>query len=250
MCRVLVLGRNSLSSKLLVKELMRAGYHVLWYAEKRDDRYSLIKRRVAKYGLFGVLSQLFFQGFQRLLYRASYARVKQIAENFDELNAIQPIATISNVNDQGFLNALCGSFDIVVLSGTRILSSSTLAFFKGISIINIHAGITPKYRGVHGGYWALASRDSGNFGSTIHYVDSGIDTGEVIQYVRMQPDKNDNFCTYPLLQQKASVQVLAKILPRIIRHEISGCCMLSESRIWTHPTIFQYFINYFKYGVK
>ena len=41
----------------------------------------------------------------------------------------------------------------------------------------MHAGITPQYRGVHGGYWAVVNNDPEHCGVTIHFVDKGIDTG-------------------------------------------------------------------------
>ena len=44
-------------------------------------------------------------------------------------------------------------------------------------VINMHAGITLRYRGVHGGYWALAEQHPEWVGTTVHLVDPGIDTG-------------------------------------------------------------------------
>ena len=54
-------------------------------------------------------------------------------------------------------------------------------------VLNYHAGITPKYRGMNGGYWALATGDAGNFGATVHLVDAGVDTGGVLHQVRGRP---------------------------------------------------------------
>jgi folate-dependent phosphoribosylglycinamide formyltransferase PurN len=34
---------------------------------------------------------------------------------------------------------------------------------------------------VHGGYWALAENNPQLVGTTVHFVDTGIDTGEVIE---------------------------------------------------------------------
>jgi methionyl-tRNA formyltransferase len=44
----------------------------------------------------------------------------------------------------------------------------------------VHAGITPRYRGTHGGYWVLLNNDPGHCGVTIHLVDPGIDTGSIV----------------------------------------------------------------------
>ena len=76
--------------------------------------------------------------------------------------------------------------------------------------INYHAGITPKYRGVHGGYWAKAEGDPGNFGITVHLIDKGIDTGEVLYQARLASTAEDNYSTFPYLQLVAALPLLER----------------------------------------
>src|SRR5262249_45860604 len=87
---------------------------------------------------------------------------------------------------------------VVLLLGTRIINRETLAAIKA-PVINYHAGITPKYRGVHGGYWAKAEGDLENFGVTVHLVDPGIDTGAVLYQARVAPTAQDNYATFPYI---------------------------------------------------
>ena len=68
---------------------------------------------------------------------------------------------------------------VIVVNGTRIIAKSVLDAID-CPIINTHAGITPRYRGVHGGYWALAEGRPDLVGTTVHLVDPGIDTGGVL----------------------------------------------------------------------
>ena len=72
---------------------------------------------------------------------------------------------------------------VVLLNGCRIVKPEIL---KAIDcpVLNYHAGISPQYRGMNGGYWALASGDAGNFGTTVHLVDPGVDTGDILYQVR------------------------------------------------------------------
>src|SRR5690606_24425483 len=76
--------------------------------------------------------------------------------------------------------------DIVVVNGTRIISKKVLDAVP-VSFINTHVGITPKYRGVHGAYWALACGDTDNCGVTVHLVDKGIDTGGILKQAVIAP---------------------------------------------------------------
>lgn len=255
MSEVVILGRDSLSTKLLFFRLSKAGYDVSWHEERRDDRLALLKRRIKRLGLFFVCSQLIFQVYQRLLYKVSMSRVEDIVGDFNSLKHIAPRKVCANINDADLSYISDGRIGLVILSGTRILSSETLDSMGSVPIINIHAGITPKYRGVHGGYWALVNCDRENFGATLHFVDTGVDTGGVIAHVRLEPKKSDNFATYPLLQQEAAIDVLLNVIPEILNGTVNvsfigNADKKSSSRIWTHPTIFQYIGNYLRYRVK
>ena len=131
--------------------------------------------------------------------------------------------------------------NLVIVNGTRIISKRILASIN-CPIINIHTGITPKYRGVHGGYWALTENDLQNFGTTLHHVDQGIDTGAVLAQIKGQPTAADNFATYPLLQYQIAIEILSKIVGAFA----DGCPPASipaatlESKLWYHPTAWEY----------
>lgn len=255
MTEIVILGRDSISTRLLHYRLSDAGYHVKWHEERRDDRINLLRRRIKKFGAFFVTSQLIFQIFQRLVYKLSLSRIKEIAGDLNRFGDISPSKIDANLNNADLSYISDEKIDLVILSGTRILSECTLRSLNQVPVINIHAGITPKYRGVHGGYWSLAKRDRKNFGVTLHFVDAGVDTGGVIAHVRLTPDKTDNFSTYPLLQQDSAIDVLLKIMPELLRDGVNfvgpqNNDITNSSEVWTHPTIFQYISNYFRYKVK
>lgn len=70
--------------------------------------------------------------------------------------------------------------DLIVLAGfMKLLSSEMTDKYEG-KIINIHPALLPKYPGTHGIEESFASADT-ELGVTVHYVDSGMDTGKVIR---------------------------------------------------------------------
>ncbi len=107
----------------------------------------------------------------------------------------------------------------------------------------MHVGITPKYRGVHGGYWALVNNDTSNCGVTIHLVDPGIDTGSVIYQQQIAVTGKDNFVTYPLLQLSAGLPLLMTAIDDILQGRLTVKQGTGESRLWSHPTFGQYVYN-------
>lgn len=46
--------------------------------------------------------------------------------------------------------------------------------------LNLHLGIAPRYRGAHTLFWPLLRGDTEGIGITIHRIEDGIDTGEVL----------------------------------------------------------------------
>jgi phosphoribosylglycinamide formyltransferase-1 len=69
--------------------------------------------------------------------------------------------------------------ELVVLAGfMRIVGPQLLAAFPR-RIINIHPSLLPKHRGLRAWEQALTAGDS-VAGCTVHYVDEGVDTGEII----------------------------------------------------------------------
>jgi phosphoribosylglycinamide formyltransferase-1 len=69
--------------------------------------------------------------------------------------------------------------ELVVLAGfMRVLKQVVLNAFAG-HIINIHPSLLPKFRGLEAWTQALDAREQVT-GCTVHYVDAGVDTGEIL----------------------------------------------------------------------
>jgi phosphoribosylglycinamide formyltransferase 1 len=71
------------------------------------------------------------------------------------------------------------SVELVILAGfMRIVKQSLLDAFPR-KIINIHPSLLPKFPGLEAWKQALAARETVT-GCTVHYVEAGIDTGEIL----------------------------------------------------------------------
>lgn len=94
----------------------------------------------------------------------------------------------------------------ISMSFNQILGKDILAIASE-GFINCHAGQLPFYRGRNILTWALIN-DERKFGVTVHYVDEGIDTGDIIlQEISEITDKDD----YRSLLERASV-ICSRIL--------------------------------------
>lgn len=107
--------------------------------------------------------------------------------------------------------------ELVVLAGyLKILDARLIEAYKG-RIINIHPSLLPKYGGK--GYYGLHVHEAviaageAESGGTVHYVNEGIDTGEIILQRKVPIYPED---TPEILQQRVLAEVEHKILPEAI----------------------------------
>jgi folate-dependent phosphoribosylglycinamide formyltransferase PurN len=223
--------------------------------EKGVGKKAFLKNRAKKLGWWKVLGQMLFQAaVVPLLKREARARISHIKRTFQFNESpidSKHVERVNSVNEAACIELLQKiQPDIVVVNGTRIISKKVLNSIPAV-FINTHAGITPKYRGVHGGYWALVSKDAVNCGVTVHLVDSGIDTGGVLYQSAISPTAEDNFCTYPLLQLGEGILLMKKALQDAQRGSLSvRKSQTTESQLWYHPTAWEYFKKRVLRGIK
>jgi methionyl-tRNA formyltransferase len=222
--------------------------------ENPPGKKQLIKRRIKRLGFFTVIGQLFFQaGYSPLLRLTSKNKIRKILALYNLDISPMPesiISRVSSVNGNDFKELLkTFQTDLIIVNGTRVISKETLELIKA-PIINVHVGITPLYRGVHGAYWALVNNDLQNCGVTIHAIDAGIDTGGILKQGVIKPSAKDNFITYPYLQFHKAIELLKSIIPDCLNGKLYFLqSPVGKSRLWYHPTIWQYLKNRWK-GVK
>jgi len=77
---------------------------------------------------------------------------------------------------------------LVSIFFNQILSKKLLSISQ--DCINIHPAYLPSYKGISPVFWALAN-DESYTGVTVHYIDEGIDTGEVIYQKEIPISPND-----------------------------------------------------------
>lgn len=213
--------------------------------ESPVSKKTLFKSRLKKIGLLTVTGQAMFSllivPFLRI--RAKKRRAA-LLEEYQLKNADfadSEIHRVSSVNDDKVKNILIQSQpDIVLVNGTRIISKKILESTNA-PFVNMHVGITPWYRGSHGGYWALYNKDPGNFGTTIHLIDKSVDTGAVLKQVFMQPDEGDNFTTYPILQTAIGISALKEVLQLALKDQLTIRSNTEKGKMYFQPTIWQYF---------
>ena len=101
--------------------------------------------------------------------------------------------------------------DLVCLAGyMKIVGPTLLSAYEG-RIINIHPAYLPEFPGAHGieDAWQVGVSESG---VTIHWVDSGVDTGKIIQQVRVPRLADDTIESFEERIHAAEYQLYPQVL--------------------------------------
>lgn len=253
--RVVLLAGGHESTNVVYQALRRDLPIERVLIEDPVSRVRFWQRRVKALGAWHVGGQILF----RLLVVPALAIVSrrrvaalQAGHGLDA-TPIEPgkIVRVPSVNSSEARAALAAlDPDVVVIHGTRILSAKTIGCVRA-TFINLHAGITPLYRGVHGAYWALVEGNRAACGVTVHVVDAGIDTGAILSQVTIAPTAEDSFVTYPIMQLAAGLPLLKEAVERVLDDRIEALPPpAGKSKLWSHPTVLEYLRHRARRGVR
>ena len=102
-----------------------------------------------------------------------------------------PLVKVQNVNDAESEAALRSwAPDLGIIVGGRIVKPNIIGV-PTIGMLNKHSAILPKHRGLSGEYWCLYHEDFEHLGVTVHYVDPGLDSGNILVQKKLVFEKGD-----------------------------------------------------------
>ncbi len=251
--KIVMLAGKGDSSKFVFNEIQKYYPIIKVLEEESPNKFNMIRNRVRRVGWINVIGQIMFLLFSKLLKVKSKNRIKKLIEDYElsksPINE-RVLKHVTSVNSDEAIEELKHlDPDIVIVNGTRIISQKVLSSVRA-KFINTHLGITPKYRGVHGGYWAIANNDMGNCGTTVHLVDKGIDTGGILYQGVIKIDSSDNYCTYPIHQVSIGIKLMLKALGDAEKNNLRIVENDLESKLWYHPEIWTYIKNYLLWKIK
>lgn len=220
--------------------------------ERAETKFEILKRRSRLLGWSAAFGQAACAVALRLTSYRAESRRKLISQNIGVSPLPNPdavIRTVPSVNSdecRELLRALNPA--VIAVYGTRIINSQTLKCSLA-PFINYHAGITPMYRGQHPAYWALANGDAGNAGVTIHLVDTGVDTGDILYQARVTFDAEDTIQSYQWAQLPVALPLFVRAIEDAFGGQLAPYRGSGPSRHFFPPTLTSYFSNAVLKGV-
>lgn len=151
-----------------------------------------IKRAIKRFGLGGTVSR----GFLKLALRASgemarrkadLARVLGRPEFPDNVPIFETIG-VNSEQTQTLLRDLAP--DILCVYGTYVVTDATLSIARQIAL-NLHTGISPRYRGADCEFWPLHEQELDFIGATVHACTATLDGGAIFGTARAKLEAED-----------------------------------------------------------
>src|SRR5690242_13228508 len=148
--RLLILAGKGTTTNILYNSLKEEYDIVAIIIERPVPIQRFLGKRIKKLGIVKVVGQILFQiSIVPILNVTSRKRKKQILDKYNLQDAPLPrkkVIEVSSVNSSECIFQIKNiSPELIIVNGTRIISSEVLNSTE-VRLINIHAGITPKYR--------------------------------------------------------------------------------------------------------
>ena len=132
-----------------------------------------------------------------------------------------PFLFEKDINSEVFIDLLRG-FDcdlFISMSFNQIFKHKILSIAP-YGAINCHAGKLPFYRGRNPLNWALIN-DEKSFGITVHYIDLGIDTGDIILQEDYNICDNDSYGTLLETAYRGCADLICRAVDQICRGTVN-----------------------------
>jgi folate-dependent phosphoribosylglycinamide formyltransferase PurN len=124
-----------------------------------------------------------------------------------------PVLRCARLGDADCVAALTEARpDLLVLAGSDLVPANVLAI-PARGTINAHYGLLPRYRGMNVTEWSIYHDDP--IGVTVHMVDPGVDTGDIVVQEEIAAEPGDTLETLRGKHQELAAMLLLEAARRI-----------------------------------
>lgn len=223
----IVILTSSISDKLAAAVLLRlkAKGNNVSIIIKRRCSVKNIKAAISKNGL----KKTFYKGLNKLILKKAcgndglYSCLNDYCKSLGHNPLITlkeviknnniPCMLVPDIVDDKSLSYLRTTHpDVIIPLGIGIIRDNLLEIPE-IGILNHHMGLLPKYKGMNVLEWSLFHNDP--IGVTIHFIDAGIDTGDILLQKNIPIDSGDTIASLRAKSIPISVEGFAEVIEKL-----------------------------------
>lgn len=147
-----------------------------------------------------------------------------------------PIIYTDNINSEktkDFIENL--KPHLILVSGTSLIKRVIIDSMPHNTIINMHTGLSPYYRGGPCTFWCLYNEEIEYVGVTIHFLTTGIDSGDIIISRRMTDIKShDNEATLDCKVIKLGTSLMQEAVNGFLNNNLKPVPQWEKGRVFYH----------------
>ena len=189
--------RRLLNPRRLIAEYRRDGARL----KRKIFRKLILRERAYRPEAYETIADL------RRTEGIGYGSVEELARRHG-----LPVVYCDDLNDPQVVEGLRRtSPKTVVFTGGGLLRRDLLAA-SGAGVLNCHMGTLPKYRGMDVIPWPILEDDLASLGLTVHFMDEGLDTGDILTWRRI-----------PARPGETIQQIYDRFEPVMVRDMVQTC---------------------------
>jgi methionyl-tRNA formyltransferase len=236
--KVVVFTSDCLRHKALLNSLAACGYQVTAWVEPRFEK--------------SISRQLTLPDNLKLYFQKLSQAEKEIFGLEESLSPcihlfFVPFGRIDNEYSPE-MDKYLSEADVVIVFGSSYIKEPLVTKLIKKKAINIHTGISPQYRGVDCNFWALFDGNPHLVGATIHLLDRGLDSGDILKFVYPQYVKRLDLFYLTMSVVKSAQASLIDFLEKenffeksIIKQNSTELIRYTRTRDFTEQVATQYF---------
>ncbi len=104
--------------------------------------------------------------------------------------------------------------DVIAVLGSSVIRKELISI-PSVAMINIHSGLSPYYRGTWSYGWPIVNREPEYIGVTVHHINAGIDTGDIIYQTKPILERGDDLNSIFLKVIAEGIELMVKAIEEI-----------------------------------
>ncbi|MFM7170469.1 MAG: formyl transferase [Cyanobium sp.] len=190
------------------------------------------------------------QAWSRLALRADERRGRELEDRLFRADGREPsfptdlplhhTTAINGAETVAFLRGLAP--ELILVNGTQLLREPILALRPQIrhGIVNLHTGLSPYSRGANCNLYMVLEGHPELVGVTVHHIDPGIDSGDIIRSAQVPMEPADNFETIEVRSFDVGIQLLLEAARDLVEGKAPRVGQWEKGKLFLKRTGYHY----------
>lgn len=149
-----------------------------------------------------------------------------------------PVYGFKNINDKQSIEFIKNlKPDIIFVVYYDKILKKELIDIPPKGCINLHLALAEEYRGCYPTTWALINGEK-RYGVTLHYIDEGVDTGDIIAQKEFEIEEDDTGETLYDKTTKYGIKLFKEVFPLIKENKVKARKQITNEKTKTYKRIF------------